>query len=128
MVDYADDCEPTITRTDAIRKARKEHRCNECHRVIEKGEPYRYMTYVEIRYKYGKHLICQHCQIVCQWLSAECGGYLYETVYEDVREHVTEGYGMGVARLAAGMNMRWRHHGKLMRLPKLPATTHQRMS
>jgi hypothetical protein len=59
------------------------------------------------------------------WLTKECGGYLYQGVAEDIIEHAREGYGFGVYRLAVGIRNDWkRKDGSLWPIPKLPAISH----
>jgi hypothetical protein len=107
-------------------RARKPHKCGECHRVIEPGERYNIHagTYEG---EFVTHKTCEHCTVARDWLSAECGGWLYEGVEEDISEHATNGlYGRPVMRLAIGMRRKWRtRKGALMPVPEVPATTHE---
>ncbi|RFA24271.1 hypothetical protein CAI21_22320 [Alkalilimnicola ehrlichii] len=108
------------------RKARKSHRCSECRRSIQPGEEYmdeRFIWQGEI----NQHRTCRHCLVVRDWLLAECGGYLYGYVYEDIREHVHEGaYGVDVKFLSIGMERRWqRRDGRVWPTPRTPKTTHE---
>ena len=66
--------------------------------------------------------------IVRQWLSDECGGWLYGAIEEDIREHAHNGiYPMGVHRLAVGMAWKWRTpRGVMLPIPRVPQTTHER--
>ena len=66
--------------------ARKPHKCHECNRVINIGE--RYM--VERTVYEGEastHKTCYDCKEKREWLSKECGGFLYGCVVEDFAEH-----------------------------------------
>jgi hypothetical protein len=56
--------------------------------------------------------------VVRNWLSDECGGWLYTAVEEDAAEHA-RGYGMDLARAVIGMRWQWR--GKSGRLLPVPA-------
>lgn len=59
---YIDDYGEFEHLSDGWRKARKEHRCVECHRTIELGEKYWYDTMVEIGYGIVTEKMCAHCQ------------------------------------------------------------------
>lgn len=115
----------TTVLGEAQRKARKEHRCSECARVIRLGE-----TYLDERLTFDGTAktvkTCAHCQVARDWLGAECGGWLYTAVEEDITEHAQSGvYGMDIARIAVGMRRKWTTtKGALMQLPKLPPSTH----
>lgn len=101
-------------------KARKAHRCDECGRTIRVGE-----TYIRERFKLdgetSTHKTCAHCTVVRDWLSLECGGYVFTAVSEDIDEHARGGYGIGVIRLAVGMRRNWTtRKGALMPVPEIP--------
>jgi hypothetical protein len=127
MIDSAEGRCTVLHSTD--RKARKEHRCTECYRVIPVGEIYLNEGCLWDGRK-DTYKICSHCQVVRNWLSAECGGWLYEGVREDIYEHAFEGnYGKGVIMLSVGMGRQWKKkNGDMWRVPSLPKTTHQRMA
>ena len=115
----------------APRKARKAHKCEECNRSIDAGETYYYGTGMYDG-DFSTHKICRHCWVACEWLNANCSGFLHNTVYEDIEQHVEE-YGYtkakavpGLARIVIGMRRDWivkrgPRAGQLMPLPKLPA-------
>lgn len=64
---------------------------------------------------------CRHCQVCRSWLVQECGGWVYEGVYEDICEHAWEGYGVGVKMLSVGMGRSWqKKNGDLWRVPSVP--------
>ncbi len=108
-------------------KARIAHKCKECGRQIRPGESYSTEAFVFER-DFNLHKTCAHCLVVRDWLQAECGGYLYGAVEEDIREHAYEGYGMAVKRLAVGMGRNWqRKDGSLYPVPKTPPTTDELM-
>ena len=124
-----DDCDGWVEMIAATRpKARKEHKCAECYRIISAGE-----TYIRERFKFDgeitNHRTCAHCGIARGWLQAECGGYAFGAIEEDIAEHVGNGgYGLGVGRLVVGMRHHWRRrNGALLPLPRTPKTTHERM-
>lgn len=100
--------------------AKKEHKCNECHRAIPAGEKYLYETYVWDG-KVHTHKTCRHCQVVRKWLLGECSGFLYGAIAEDIHEHAQEGYGVGVKMLAIGIYKKWkRRDGNIWRIPSVP--------
>lgn len=68
-------------------RARTEHTCDECSRVIGKGE--RYHT------QGGKHeggflwyKTCAHCTVASEWLLEACDGWVFTRREEDFRSHV----------------------------------------
>lgn len=111
-------------------RARKQHKCDECHRVISSGETYVYHTWKGDG-EFGTAKTCQHCKIACDWLSENCGGYLVFGIYEDIQEHVSEYRGQAACvsrlkRIEVGMSRKWTirrgpRKGQLMPLPQLPA-------
>lgn len=121
MADYGDGA--CIVLHDRHQKARKEHKCSECNRTIGMGETYNVQRTV-FDGQADSYKTCEHCQVMKSWLQKECGGYLYQGVYEDIDQHRLEGYGFGVVRLASGMRARWkRKDGRLFPIPKLPKIT-----
>jgi hypothetical protein len=119
MIEYADCSTETISKE--IRKARKPHRCGECHREIGKGELYERYTH-KTDGSFGVEVTCGHCHEACAWLLRECHGYMFGKVEEDLREHWHED-GINTRELAAliwGMKRKWkRRDGRLMALPTL---------
>ena len=107
----------------AIRTARTQHKCGECSRVIAKGETYRYCTGLYDDY-WNVHKTCRHCDVARAWLSKNCGGWLYESVYDDIREHASEypALAFGINRIVVGMRRGWqRRDGQgLMPVPGMP--------
>lgn len=128
MTDYADPV--TQVNDGEYRKARKPHKCNECGRAIAAGENYHYETFIDTGGKFAQHKTCAHCMVARGWLQAECGGWIYSGIEEDLREHVCEGgYGMSLARLSVAMKNNWKRlDGSLRPVPAMPETTHQRMA
>ncbi len=121
MADYSDGV--SVVLHDRDQKARKPHQCSECNRIIEIGEHYNVQRCV-FDGEANSYKTCEHCQVVKSWLTKECGGYLYQGVYEDIDQHRLEGYGFGVIRLAEGMGRKWkRKNGKLWPIPKMPKLT-----
>ncbi len=102
--------------------ARKEHRCCECGRVIQPRERYERATGLWDR-KEGlqTYKTCPHCLVARGWLQAECGGWLFGEVCEDLREHFYDGgmddrYWLG--RVVVGMRLRWQGKRGLMPVPR----------
>jgi len=124
-----DDVEGHVTEINVTTpRARREHYCAECGRVIGAGERYERNVHVWDGAMIC-HKTCEHCLVARQWLQDECGGWLFGAVEEDIREHAHSGdYPMGVHRLAVGMAWKWRTPtGKLLPVPKVPQTTHERI-
>lgn len=122
MTDYSDG-NVTLLGDGRYSLARKDHKCRECQRMILAGERYHRETYV-FDGDFTQHKTCAHCMVVREWLSEECGGWLYGGVEEDAREHCHSGmYRMDLYRAVVGMANRWRTpSGKLLPIPK-PITT-----
>lgn len=122
-----DDCDRLQVISDVDRKAKKVHRCCECGRDIHPGETYK----VEVGVTDGLvvYKTCAHCLIVREWLSGECGGWVYTMTDEDLVEHCNGGgHPMSLYRLAVGQRRNWRtRKGELMRVPQCPPTTHERL-
>lgn len=124
MIDVAD--ESVTMLASHIRTAMKPHKCAECWRTIEPGERYTIERFVSDG-RVDTHKTCRHCIVVRDWLCAECGGWVYGDVEEDLHEHAVDGYPMPVKRLAVAMRRDWRNHaGCLMPVPTVPLTTQER--
>lgn len=97
-------------------KARKQHRCSECYRMIESGEQYLYeATYFDSEFRAYK--TCAHCLVVRNWLLDNCSGFVYGDLAYDLGEHDSDSFGM--ARMKYGINHKWqRKSGRLMRVPQ----------
>lgn len=115
---------------EETRKARKEHRCEECYRKIQPGEEYRVAKWVnEGRVESMK--MCAHCRVASKWLSDNCGGFVYGGIWEDIEEHIDEYRGVypevtrDLKRLAVWGKNDWRvkygpRAGALLPVPPLP--------
>jgi hypothetical protein len=122
MVDAAEDVRLLSDRV--ITRARKEHKCDECCRTIDVGETYRSLGYTDDYSCWYSHKLCAHCQIATQWLTDNCGGYVYHAVAEDLIYHLREEFDQTLpiwwpmARVYKGMARQWRRKGGfLMRVP-----------
>lgn len=120
MADSADSY-ASVHNVFNVKAARKEHTCSECRRVIAKGEAYRRDEMV-IEGGWYHFQTCAHCQVACNWLAAQCGGWLHEGVLEDIEEHTPVYRLARLYRIQIGMNRGWkRFDGKgLMQPPALP--------
>lgn len=101
-------------------KARKQHKCGECYRLIDVGEVYLSEATV-FEGQFSIHKTCSHCLVARQWLYENCSGFIYGGVEEDIRDHANEGYGgFWLGRLAVGMAWKWRRkNGNLLPIPSL---------
>lgn len=115
-----EDSDGTVTSLhDCNHTARKEHKCTECCRTIERGEVYKNERYVWDGSAHTQKT-CAHCQVVRAWLTATCGGWVYGGLREDIAEHFHEGCGIESGRLTIGMMRKWhRRDGRLMPIPTL---------
>lgn len=116
-----DDAEYSAIHRSDWRRARKEHRCVDCGRTIQRGE--RYLSaggLYEGAWWADKQ--CEHCNGAAQLLVRECGGFLFAGVQEDLAEHVSEPlpWRMQAARYVVGMRRQWKRFrggDGLMRVP-----------
>ena len=71
-------------------RARKEHRCGECHAPIKPGESYARVNYL-FEGAWGTAIRCAACYFLCELIEeAECGGegqILWGELREEVGEH-----------------------------------------
>ena len=118
-IDLCDD--PPKFHESSHRKARKEHRCDECRRVIAKDERYEYVFLVDYDGNPGEQRTCAHCEAARSWLRVTCGGWMYEGVRDDLQEHFGEGSAyrsVWLARAIVGMRRKWtQRDGALMPVP-----------
>lgn len=113
---------PTVSTTTTLR-ARKEHKCIECRRTIRPGEQYQRVFQVYDGHV-GTYKTCTHCLIGQQWLVENCGGYVFEGVWDDYAEHVRE-YPMlapHLVRLLVSSRRKWERFDRrgLMAIPHVP--------
>lgn len=103
------------------RTARVPFKCCECNRDVDAGERYFFATGIgNGETKWETYKMCLHCDTyAARWLMAQCGGYLFYGVYEDLLEHRYE-LGMdepdlSLGRAIVGMRRKWRKKdGSLM--------------
>lgn len=111
--------------TSCTRRARKPHKCDECSRKIERGETYHFGK-ILLEGTWFENKRCEHCSVLADWLANECGGYLYEGVLEDFREHAEEYGRFDMWRAFWGAPRGWMRNGHLMPVPRMPLTSEQR--
>jgi hypothetical protein len=118
MVDYAD---PAKVFHKNERRARTTHRCEECGRDIAVGETYEAAAGLDWEGWWWSVKTCEHCMWARKWLTAECNGFVYAGVREDLEEHWTEEplmRDLDLGRRIVGMRNRWRKKdGSLMPVP-----------
>ena len=111
-IEYSDGPLAEIIQRKPV-KARKDHVCHECHRVISKGEPYLYEFY----YYDGRaftHKTCEHCKVGREWLMNNCNGFIYGEVNDDIQEHAEEvssfnkRMAIQLYRYSVGRRRKWR--------------------
>lgn len=103
--------------------AHKTHKCAECRREISAGEKYHTECFIDCNRAFVTHKTCAHCMVARDWLSAECGGWMYDMVLEDLDEHWPEHAGMRMGRIIVGSRRKWRWNGKLLPVPQMPEVT-----
>ena len=91
------------------RKARRQHRCNECWRAINIGETYVYST-SHFDGKFYTDRQCAHCAAAAEVLTEYCGGFLFRDVGEDLAEHFRQAvpWRIRAGRYAVGIRRKWR--------------------
>lgn len=121
LVEQYDD--PPKFFCELLPRARKDHICGECRRVIHPGERY---TKASGNWdgRTSTHKICRHCRIAADWLNEACGGYLFGSVHEDFSEHAEGSFSM--LRIVVGLRRQWRSFvdpAILLPVPAEPALT-----
>lgn len=119
MIDYAD--EPFTALHEVRRRARREHKCNECGRTISVGEHY-HRAGALYNHRWFTYRTCAHCDVLRQWLQANCGGFLYCGVLEDFGEHASEYRVLGWWKLRVMAGNRWARKGALVPIPAVPVS------
>lgn len=114
---------PDVYSGTYIKAARKSHKCSECGRTIEAGEPYQraFMVYKDHPDTFQT---CQHCMIGQGWLGDNCGGWMHGRLIEEMDEHIQEyrDIAFGLYRIKAGMLRKWARFDRagLMPVPPMP--------
>jgi len=120
-----DDGRPDVYRETEVKAAGKQHRCRECYRTIEPGEPYT-SAFVVLDGHASTERTCQHCKVGARWLIDTCSGYVFGEVCEELHEHAQEYAGtnvaMPLARVVVGMRRKWKtfRGDGLMPAPQMP--------
>jgi hypothetical protein len=95
LIDMADG--PFAVYVAKQRVARVRRHCNECHAWIEAGDTYRWSKGLFDR-RWTEYRICLACfDGPCAWLSDVCGGWLHHGVHEDLDEHWSERWKLGIS-------------------------------
>lgn len=104
-------------QTSSLRKARKQHRCDECNRDIGAGETYHIYT-SKCDGQVSSNKTCVHCQVAQRWLLKNCHGFIFTEVRNDLEEHRD----FSLAKLAIGMRRKWKafRSDALMSIPAYP--------
>jgi len=89
MVDLDDDGRSVIWEK-SWPKARKEYRCGECDSVIAIGEKHEKHSSL-FDGAWSNHRMCYPCSYAADWLMDECGGFIYGSVYIDIKDHLEDG-------------------------------------
>ena len=103
-------------------RAKINHKCRECRRVIEAGEVY---TTERVLFdgSMWTHKVCAHCVEVRGYLGEHCGGWVYDAIEEDIQGHfygstLNDAETRELRLLAIGIAERWRRaNGALWPIP-----------
>lgn len=77
MLDNGDGMVTMLSQAEPV--ARKAHKCKECGREIAPGERYHVDRFIW-EGELNTHKVCAHCMVAREWLSDECGGWLFGVV------------------------------------------------
>lgn len=120
---YCDFDRPKLA-SETTRKARKDHRCDECRRTIAKGECYQYHSLL-FDGSWNTYRWCRHCA-AAQGIAADlvdCHCWLYSALWADLREHAQEERkNPALIRLVLGAQRKWTYRrgpkrGQLVPIP-----------
>lgn len=100
-------------------KARKDHSCHDCGRIIAKGETYTYGSWISTEFDGVSSVkMCAHCVAAGKWLRDVCGGHMWPGVMEELVEHWDEERwqlgSIALGRLIILGRARWKRHGRLV--------------
>lgn len=122
-IDYADG--PIDFYSEHYYKAKKQHKCGECGRDIEIGEKYRYMS-GKWEGEFASYKACIHCSEGMDWLTTECGGFMFSEVVEEIEEHARDSYKKlnvhdPLLRFCVGARRHWKKFtsNELMNIPNV---------
>lgn len=87
-------------------KARKEHLCSECRRVILEKEIYRRVSALWGN-RISVYKTCSDCLIPQEWLRKECGSFMHENLEDDILEHAIEYRKIFLYRWVIGIRKKW---------------------
>jgi hypothetical protein len=99
-------------------KAKKNHTCQECDRLINIGEKYQYVSG-----KWGGIIstfkTCSHCVVAQEWMIKNCGYWEHGNLHDEIIEHACDYEKMELYRLAVGMRRSWKKFksNELMSIP-----------
>jgi hypothetical protein len=86
-VDWGD---PADFSDQELRVARRPRRCCECSHVIARGERYERATFCQDGV-WSHYATCAFCVDARDWLSVNCGGWIYTEVLDELEEHFQAG-------------------------------------
>jgi hypothetical protein len=102
-----DDADPSTFSSDVTLKAKKDHVCNDCRRVIYAGESY-IRSFVCFDGTACTYKRCSHCNVGAKWLQKHCGGWIYGEVMTELEEHYDAGYREdNLQKILIGMRRKW---------------------
>lgn len=109
-----------------VRKAAKEHRCDDCQRTIAVDERYYYATWKDDEFDPGIATIkmCGQCVAAGRWLTKVCGGFMWPAVREELEEHWDEEWELrsnGLLWLITCGAAGWQRRGALASRPTVGA-------
>lgn len=107
-------------------RTRKDHRCSDCSRPIEKGETVTRGTWLMPGEGFTTVVMCGQCVAAGKWLRAVCGGHFWPGVLEELEEHWDEEPDLrshGLGRLVKVGKARWTRNGQLVPVETVKAWT-----
>lgn len=113
-----DDAESWAIYRESTPRARVEHYCSECGRVVRVGETYRLIEGMldDGYHEWTRHKTCQHCLALSNFMMTLCNGYVLGDLVKELVEHWYDGYrSVTLARWIAGCRRGW--HGGLDDVP-----------
>lgn len=92
---------------DEFRRSKRERPCYSCGRPINKGE--RYLSIAQkVAGEFLSIALCEQCHSASQWLIHVCGGYMFDDVPGQIKEHAREYLSIPLARIAILGKRQWR--------------------